>query len=71
VWAVAWIRRRPAMTIIGWHIVSSMTVAAVFFGDIRLRLPYDPYAILLAWEVWAVVIVFGWGRLRKGRGTQS
>ena len=54
-----------------WHLVSSMTVAAVFFGDIRLRLPYDPYAIILAWEVWAVVIAVAWGRLRKRRVTES
>jgi hypothetical protein len=27
-------------------------VAAVFFGTIRLRIPYDPFAILLALMVW-------------------
>jgi hypothetical protein len=70
-WAIAWIRKRPALTIMAWHLVSSMTVAAVFFGDIRLRLPYDPYAIILAWEVWAVVILFAWGRLRKRRVAES
>jgi hypothetical protein len=48
-----------------WHLVSSMTVAAVFFGDIRLRLPYDPYAIILAFEVWAVAVLFAWRKLRK------
>ena len=70
-WAIAWIRKRPGLTIIAWHLVSSMTVAAVFFGDIRLRLPYDPYAIILAWEVWMVVILFAWGRLRKRRAAVS
>ncbi len=70
-WAVARIRRRPGMTIIAWHLVSSMTVAAVFFGDIRLRLPYDPYAIILAWEVWAFIVLLAWRRLRKRRQVES
>ncbi len=52
--ALAWIRRRPGLAFCAWQLVSSMIVAAIFFGDIRLRTPYDPYAILLALEGWVL-----------------
>ena len=65
VWAIRMIRRRPGLSFIAWQLVTSMTVAAVFFGTIRLRLPYDPYAIILAFLVFAGVVSFAWARLRK------
>jgi hypothetical protein len=48
-----------------------MTVAAIFFGTIRLRTPYDPYAIILAVEAWAVVIIGIAMRRRRSRSTHA
>ena len=62
--SVIWIRKRPALTFVGWQLVTSITIAAIFFGTIRLRTPYDPYAIILAVEVWALVLGLVWTRLR-------
>lgn len=64
--AIWWIRRRPGLTFCAWLLVNSMVVAAIFFGDIRLRTPYDPYAIILALEGW-VLIVSGIVRWRRRR----
>jgi hypothetical protein len=64
--ALWWIRRRPELTFCAWQQLTSMAVAAVFFGTIRLRTPYDPYAILLALEGWALLWALG-SRWRRGR----
>lgn len=48
--AIWWLRRRPALAVVGWQLLSSIVVAAIFFGTIRLRTPYDPYAFILAAE---------------------
>lgn len=65
--AVVWIRRRPGLTFCAWQLCTSMTVAAVFFGTIRLRSPYDPYAILLALEGWVLLlaVLARWRRRRS------
>jgi hypothetical protein len=64
---VWWIRRRPALTLVAWQIVNSMVVAAIFFGTIRLRTPYDPYAFILAVEgvLWASPRVRAWWARRR------
>jgi hypothetical protein len=54
--AVAGIRRNPGLSLCAFQLLTSMTVAAVFFGTIRLRMPYDPYAIILALEVWGRIV---------------
>ncbi len=51
-----WIRRRPGLTFCSWQLLTSMTVASIFFGTIRLRTPYDPYAIILALEGWVLLV---------------
>lgn len=56
VWALRRIRWRPAIAFCALQLVTSMTIAAIFFGSVRLRTPYDPYAILLAVEGWLLVI---------------
>ena len=61
------IRRNPGLCFCAFQLLTSMTVATVFFGTIRLRMPYDPYAILLATEVW--VRVWEWWRRRRRQGT--
>jgi hypothetical protein len=64
--ALWWIRRRPGLAFCAWLLVNSMLVAAIFFGDIRLRTPYDPYAIILALEGWVLIVgvVARWRRRR-------
>lgn len=68
--AVWWIRRRPGLVFCAWQLINSMLVAAIFFGDIRLRTPYDPYAIVLALEGWALLWI-ALARLRARRATAS
>lgn len=66
--AAWWVRRRPGLAFCASQLVNSMVVAAIFFGDIRLRTPYDPYAIVLALEGWVLVVVAiaRWRRRRRG-----
>jgi Dolichyl-phosphate-mannose-protein mannosyltransferase len=63
--ALWWIRRRPALTVVAWQLVSSIVVAAIFFGTIRLRTPYDPYAFILAAE--GCLLIADWLRARRAR----
>lgn len=62
VWLPSWIgavfvlrrlRTSPDSALLAWQLVASVVVAAVFFGTIRLRTPYDPYALILATIGWA------------------
>lgn len=64
--ALWWLRRRPALALVAWQIVNSIVVAAIFFGTIRLRTPYDPYALVLAVEGGLLVVV-GIGAWRRRR----
>lgn len=67
---VWWIRRRPALALVAWQIVNSIVIAAIFFGTIRLRTPYDPYAFILAVEgvLWASPRLRAWwGRRRAAK----
>lgn len=63
--ALVWIRRRPGLSICAWQLVTSMVVASIFFGTIRLRTPYDPYAIILALE--GTVLIVPWARELRRR----
>lgn len=76
--AAWWVRRRPGLAFCTWALVNSMVVAAIFFGDIRLRTPYDPYAIVLALEGWVLIVAAiargrarwrAWWRARRGAAT--
>ncbi len=56
------------------HLVAVIVTAAIYFGDTRLRAPYDPMFLLLAIEVYAFVALWlgtavrrGWSRLRARR----
>jgi len=44
-----------------------MLLAAVFFGDVRLRTPYDPYAIILA----LLAVHWLWTRRRAARAPRG
>lgn len=66
-WGLRELLRRDGnwgMSLLALQLVVSIAVAAVFFGTIRLRLPYDPFAIVLALLVWDAAAV----RLQKRRG---
>ena len=69
--AIWWIRRRPALTVVAWQLFSSIVVAAIFFGTIRLRTPYDPYAFILAAEGALLVADRGRAWLAKRRAAAA
>lgn len=50
-------RADPGLAVCALAIVAMMIVAAVWFGAIRLRTPYDPLALLLAAEAYAWLVV--------------
>jgi len=58
-------RRRPEMALVSLNLWALLAIAAIFIGGIRFRVPYDPFLIVLAFEVWASVIAFGLRRLRR------
>lgn len=57
------IRREPALAVLSVCLVGAMIIAAVFFGDPRLRTPYDPVSIILA--LYAVGVWLAWRRARR------
>lgn len=46
----------PAMALCALQLLSLMALAAIFFGTLRLRTPYDPFALILAWPWLARVL---------------
>lgn len=50
-------RRATGMALVALHLVGLVIVAAMIFGDTRLRTPYDPFILLLAVEAYATA---GW-----------
>jgi len=55
-WALRNTRRRPGLAMCALPLLAIMVVAGVWFGEIRLRTPYDPLALLLAAEVYRRLI---------------
>lgn len=51
--AVVMGRRALALGLVAVHVVALTIVAAVYFGGMRGRTPYDPIVILIAFEVYA------------------
>jgi hypothetical protein len=49
-------RTNPGLAVCALPLIGMMIVAAVWFGSIRLRTPYDPLALLLAAETWVRVV---------------
>ena len=58
-------REDPPRALVAVNLLSICVIAAVFFGDPRLRTPYDPYALLLALPVYFAIA--RWYRARAGR----
>jgi len=52
-WALRNARRRPGLAMCALPLVTLVLVAAVWFGEVRLRTPYDPLALLLAVEAYS------------------
>jgi hypothetical protein len=64
---LARLRRAPATAVLALCLFNSMLLAAVFFGDVRLRTPYDPYAIILA----LLAVHWLWTRRRAARAPRG
>lgn len=54
-WSLRHARQRPGLAVCALPLVGLLIVAAIWFGEIRLRTPYDPLALLLAAEAYALV----------------
>ncbi|MFZ6181595.1 ArnT family glycosyltransferase [Nannocystis pusilla] len=46
--------------LIAMHVLALMITAAIYFGDTRLRAPYDPLLLLLALEVYVIAGTWLW-----------
>lgn len=53
--ALRGMRRNPGLALCSLPLVGLMIVASIWFGEVRLRTPYDPLALLLAGETYARV----------------
>jgi hypothetical protein len=53
----AWARPRkaPKLALLGCHVWGVLGVAVLYFGDTRLRVPYDPILLLMA------LVTVSWG----------
>lgn len=72
-----WKRTVTRHGVLALHIWAIIVTAAIYFGDTRLRAPYDPMLVLLAIETYAFLGVALWGRVRaaiqrrRGRSAAS
>ncbi|HEY0133982.1 MAG TPA: glycosyltransferase family 39 protein, partial [Nannocystis sp.] len=70
-----WRRTATRHGILAVHIWAMMVTAAIYFGDTRLRAPYDPMLVLLALETYLFVggTIFerarGWWQRRRSSAT--
>jgi len=67
---VLWPRRHPKLAFVALHLWAMFAVAALYFGDVRLRTPYDPYLMLIALEGLAMLGGLGWTFFRRNHGKQ-
>lgn len=64
-WAVRNARQRPRLAVCALPLIAIVVVAAIWFGEIRLRTPYDPLALLLAGEVYGRLTALRRSSLRQ------
>lgn len=57
--------RATGLALLALHIVALMTVAALVFGDTRLRTPYDPFILTLAFEAYVAAAWLVWVTVRR------
>jgi hypothetical protein len=60
-------RRRPKQALVALNFLALLIVVGVWFGDIRLRVVYDPIIIVLAVAVYAEIGLWARDRLAKRR----
>lgn len=53
-------RRHPKLALVAIHLWAAVIVAAIYFGDVRLRTPYDPFIVLMALELCAMIGAAAW-----------
>lgn len=68
---IARAQKRPEMALVSLNVWALLLVAAIYIGGIRFRIPYDPFLIVLAFEVWATLGAFVWHRLWSSKGTTT
>ena len=51
--------------LLAMHLLAVIITSAIYFGDTRLRAPYDPLFILLAVEVYAFIAIWLWTNRKK------
>jgi hypothetical protein len=61
-------RRHPKLAWVALHVWAVLITASLYFGDVRLRTPYDPILVLLVVEGAAILGGLGWARIRRNRG---
>ncbi len=66
--------RATGLALLALHLAALIIVAAMIFGDTRLRAPYDPFILILAFEAYAAGAWFLWihgRRLMRKRSGES
>ena len=63
-WTCFWRRTVTRHGVLAIHIWAMIVTAAIYFGDTRLRAPYDPMLVLLAIETYTVIGLAIAGRVR-------
>lgn len=58
-------RRHPKLALVAVHLWAAFIVAAIYFGDVRLRTPYDPFIVLLALEGCFMLATFIRAKVRR------
>lgn len=61
-WALRGARTNPGLALCALPVVGIMIVAAIWFGEIRFRTPYDPLALLLAADAYGRLGSLVWRR---------
>jgi hypothetical protein len=69
--ALAFRRRHARTMLLALHVLGLMAVAMLYFGDTRLRAPYDGILLLLAVETYACGVRALLRRLRRARMTAA
>ena len=60
-------RSHVRLGLVGLHVWSVIVLAILYFGDVRFRAPYDPFIMLMALEVHAMVLSWGVARIARLR----
>jgi hypothetical protein len=61
------VRRTVRQGLIAVHLLALLVVSAIYFGEIRIRTPYDYVILALAFEVIAFALWLGWRGARWSR----